>query len=213
MSLILQYKRPEFLRGSRAKQWRLWRHPYFRFEVTPHQQRVLKRVERATGGQAIVRYACPALWERGGFEQARFGGTLTAESGYVSPAALDGHRVWTFDQPGSYGLANPTARRYAFDNLAGLLDSLAEVASAGSREIVLARSVPAQVIRLGEAARSREPHLRLVVGRWINELHDLNLGVSQDQLSLLAAYTSIVTLLSALGATWHLVDPIPSDGR
>lgn len=167
VSLILQYKRPDFLQGARAKQWRSWRHPYFRFEVTPHQQRVLRRLERATANEAVVRYACPALWERAHFERARYGGTLTAESGYVSPSALHGHGVWTFDQPGAYGRANPAGRRYAFESLGGLFDSLAEPPRQGHREIVHSRSLPAQVVRLAEATRSREPRLRSVIDPWI----------------------------------------------
>jgi hypothetical protein len=213
VSLILQHKRPDFLQGARAKQWRLWGRPYFRFEVTSHQQRVLKRLERAAASEAVVRYACPALWERGDFERARYARTLAAESGYVSPSALDGHRVWTFDQPGAYGRGNPTGGRYAFESFGELSDSLAELAPVGTGEVVLSRSVPAQVMRLAEATRSREPRLRSVIERWVASIHELGLGLTRDQLTLLAAYTSIVTLLSAIGATWHLVQHSPSDPR
>ena len=204
VSLILQYKRPEFLRGARAKQWRLWGHPYFRFEVSPPQQRVLKRLEQATTAGAVVRYACPAIWERGDFERARYGGTLTTESGYVSPRALTGHRVWTFDRPGAYGHANPRRARQVFESFGNLFESLAADQALGS-EIVLSSSLPAQVTRLAEAARRREPGLRMRVDRWIAHLEALDVGLTQHQLSLVAAYTSVVTLLSAIGATWHLV--------
>ena len=212
VSLILQYKRPEFMRGARAKQWRLWQHPYYRFETRPHQQRVLKRIERAMASQAVVRYACPALWDRGDFERARYAGTLTSESGYVSPEALDSHRVWTFDQPGAYGRANPSRRRYMFDSFATLFDSLAEVASTGRHEVVLSTQLPALVLRLAEVAREREPRLRSAIDRWLVTLEARDLGLTPRQLSLLGAYTSILTRLSTIGATWHLVDPTPATG-
>jgi hypothetical protein len=205
VSLILQYKRPEFLKGPRAKQWRLWFHPYFRFGIRSDQQRVLKRIEQRIGSETVVRYACPAIWERGDFERARFAGTLARESGFVSPSALAGHRVWTFDRPGSYGQANPERRRGVFESLEGLFSAVAESTLTGSREVILSRSVPAHVLRLGEVCREREPRLRERVDRWLMALDAQDLGLTQDQMVLLGAYASTVTLLSWMGATWQLV--------
>jgi hypothetical protein len=73
VSLILQYKRPEYLSGPRAEQWRFWRQPYFRFGRTSDQHTVLRRLERNLGSDAIVRYAAPAFWRRGDLDAAHFG--------------------------------------------------------------------------------------------------------------------------------------------
>jgi hypothetical protein len=71
ISLILQYKRPTYLRGHAAKQWRQWEAPYFRFERTRDQQTVLARLERKTGKDVVVRYAAPAFWRRYELEGVR----------------------------------------------------------------------------------------------------------------------------------------------
>jgi hypothetical protein len=71
VSLILQYKRPEYLRGGAAKQWRLWRQPYFRFTRSDRQHRVLLRLERFVHGDVLVRYTAPGFWEQTDLDYAR----------------------------------------------------------------------------------------------------------------------------------------------
>lgn len=110
VSLILQYKRPEYLSGPRAEQWRFWRQPYFRFGRTSDQHTVLRRLERNLGSDAIVRYAAPAFWRRGDLDAARFGQWVLVRSGFVSPNAVGRHRVWTYVKPGIDGRANPRRR-------------------------------------------------------------------------------------------------------
>lgn len=40
-NLFVQYKRPEYLRSTIAREWASWHKPYFRYETTPHQQDAL----------------------------------------------------------------------------------------------------------------------------------------------------------------------------
>jgi len=47
-----------------ARQWSLWRCPYFRFAVTSHQQVLLARLERKLKRDALVRYASPPSYLR-----------------------------------------------------------------------------------------------------------------------------------------------------
>ena len=55
-SLLLQYKRPEYLSSYRSKQWKLWQRPYYRFKITPHQQNILNALEHELLGRVLVRY-------------------------------------------------------------------------------------------------------------------------------------------------------------
>jgi hypothetical protein len=127
VSLILQYKRPEFLSGSQARQWRLWNQPYFRFARSTDQHTVLRRLERSLGSDAIVRYAAPAFWRRGELEAAQLGRRVLVRSGFVSPNTIGRHRVWTYVRPGIAGRANPPTRPRPFESIddivAGLLRS------------------------------------------------------------------------------------------
>jgi hypothetical protein len=45
VSLILQYKRPEYISRAPAKQWTYWRAPYFRFERKQPQHKILRQLE------------------------------------------------------------------------------------------------------------------------------------------------------------------------
>jgi hypothetical protein len=61
ISLVLQFKRPDYLFGHRAAQWHMWHQPFYRFRRLSHQHAILLRLERQLGDQALVRYAAPAF--------------------------------------------------------------------------------------------------------------------------------------------------------
>jgi hypothetical protein len=61
VSLLLQFTRPEWLTDRRSGQWRLWGRAYYRFTIDGPQLALLRRLETAVGGQALVPYAAPAF--------------------------------------------------------------------------------------------------------------------------------------------------------
>jgi len=124
VSLILQYKRPEFLQGGRAAQWQLWHRPYFRFRRTADQHSVLTRVENRLQGEVVVRYSAPAFWRRTELDAAQYTRQVLALSGFVSPIDLGRHQVWTYVQAGTNGRANPAGPEQEFATLAQLLDAM-----------------------------------------------------------------------------------------
>jgi hypothetical protein len=126
VSLILQYKRPEFLYGARAAQWKLWGHPYYRFSRTTRQHTVLNRLERRLGGDALVRYAAPVFWRRGQLEAAHIARQVLGRSGFVSPVTLGRHFVWTYAAPGIEGRVNPGGRTRPFETVDELLKAAFE---------------------------------------------------------------------------------------
>lgn len=204
ISLMLQYKRPEWVRGARGAQWGLWHTPYFRFAVRRHQQQVLARLESQLAEQAVIRYACPALWQRGHFEAAVLAGRMLQASGFVSPQQLRGHAVWTFVDAGRDGRANPAGRRTPFESFdATLRRALGEGAPAASTSVVPADPLAGHLKLLGEAARLREPRLRAALEQWrgrIEKALDLPMGVVDQVVDL----TAIVSLLERTGARWYL---------
>jgi hypothetical protein len=208
ISLILQYKRPEFLRGGAAKQWSLWRREYFRFTRYEPQQRVLLRLERATHGDVLVRYAAPAFWEQSDLDVARLARLILDWSGFVPPSALAGHKVWTYTEPGTYGRANPAGPWTRFQSIEELLN--VDALDVPTRQAV-SLDIPGGLLRrhlavLGEAARDREPVLRQKLARWDEQLRRLDLeDYQREQLVDIAAVTSVT---SRIGADWlMLADP------
>jgi hypothetical protein len=203
MSFIVQYKRPDYLRGGRAQQWWMWHAPYYRFAVTPSQQSVLKRLEQNVGSDALVRYACPAFWTRGDLDRARMQRTVATESGYISPLALDGHKVWTFISPGVDGRANPRGSHVLFESLAQLFAPLIR-GQLGSQELVRSSGLANHLVVLSESARYRQPFLRTQVDKWLRSVEAADLGLSAEQVRLVGAYATVLSLLARLGASWYL---------
>jgi hypothetical protein len=202
VSLILQYKRPEYLRGARAKQWESWGRPYFRISRTSGQQRVLLRLERNLRTAATVRYAAPAFWRRGELEAAQLASAVLSRSGYVRPSDLGSHRVWTYDQPGIDGRANPAGPRRHFETLEQLF--VGESLMNEPRDLVLYDDLPGHLRNLGGAALARNPSLRRDVEVWVKTLYSRDLGLTPVQIGQLGDLAAIVTVTDQVGASWHV---------
>lgn len=217
VSLILQFKRPTYLQGPRAAQWRYWRRPYYRFERTAHQHRVLSRLERRLGERAVVRYAAPAFWQRGELERAHLQRTVLSRSGFVSPVALGTHRIWTYTREGVDGRANRSGKRLPFttfdDVLGAIYSTTTTTTAASSQAVVVAGDQLAQHLDLlGATARDREPQLRRWVTEWTNNLRAHPMNLEEPQVRQLGDIASIVTIAAMIGAGWCIALGPPMSG-
>jgi hypothetical protein len=108
VSVLFQYKRPQFMFRSNAAQFAHWQAPYYRFEIDPNQHEVLKTLETNLGTRALVRYASPAFHEYTVLEQRLLARQILPSSAFVSPLAINGtHSIWSYQTPGTAGYANP----------------------------------------------------------------------------------------------------------
>jgi len=153
----------------------------------------------------VVRYAAPAFWKRGELEAAILGRTVLERSGFVDPAKLAGHRVWTYVEAGNRGRANPRGRRHRFETVWDLLRSI-EQPRTSREEVVLSDPVPRHLARVGQVARDREPWLRDQIRRWQARLADADIEVSPTQHQAVLDLASVVTLVTRLGGSWNLLD-------
>ena len=208
VSLVLQYKRPQYLHGPRAAQWSYWHQPYYRFTRRDFQHKVLRRLERALGSAAVVRYASPAFWRYAELEAAAVTHQVLRLTGFVPPLAMGSHRVWTYVQPGIGGRANPTARHVPFETTDQLFASWGTPPD--SSLSVRAGALPDRLgIHLGviaQAARSQEPLLRHKVAEWVRRVRSRELLLSDTGLQQLAYVATITSLMDRIGATWHIAD-------
>jgi hypothetical protein len=207
VSLILQFKCPEYLRGARARQWHLWHQPYFRFTRIKHQQAILARLEDDLADQCIVRYAAPAFHRQHEFESAHFAGDIINRSGHVSPQELRKHQTWTFIAPGVDGRPNPAGQPRPFATFDSILDLAFTVADADERPRAGAverfRGLGAHLDALARSLRYRNPALRAAVDSWAATLGGLPL---EPQVRLdLRNFAAIQTALLNVGARWALV--------
>jgi hypothetical protein len=204
VSIFLQFKRPEYLHGAAAKQWNMWRRPYFRFERTRRQQQVLGRLERRLGTQAVVRYAAPAFHTMGEFEAAQLAGSVIARSGHVPPSRLRRHQCWTYDAPGNLGRPNPTGEPFVFERFDALLEDVLARSVSGS-ELQTYSDEPLSVLQqhlrsVAAVCRDREPELRQEVDLWTRQLGAVEL--SSETTESLRDFASIQWLMAKTNGTW-----------
>lgn len=204
VSVFLQFKRPEYMKGPAARQWKMWRHPYYRFKRSKEQQQVLGRLERRLGVQAVVRYAAPAFHTIGELESAQISRSVIANSGHVPPARLRHHQWWTYDAPGNLGRPNPDGEPSLFETFQMLLDQALAQSSVG-RELQPYRDDPIHEMRqhlrrVAAVCRDREPRLRRDVDDWARQLEGLDL--SSRTISSLRDFASIQSLMARSQGAW-----------
>jgi hypothetical protein len=206
-SFIVQYKRPEYLHGGRAKQWSFWRAPYFRFKIDSGQQRVLKRLEVKLGREALVRYAAPAFHSSQQLEIAQMQRSVITQSGHVPPSALAGHSAWTYQYPGNAGRANPGGETHAFYRLEDMFSEPREgddTSNPISAALVSIDGVAEHVSDVARAVTLHEPQLRKALQLWRRELQHFEL--THTDVSRAVDFAAIQTMMSRLGASWQVLD-------
>jgi hypothetical protein len=232
VSLVLQFKRPEYLDGNASKQYRYWRCAYFRFKCEARQHAVLRRLEQRVTQDLVVRYAAPAFHKTTDLERARLDGKVCASSGFVSPARLGSHSVWTYKIPGVDGYPNPSGDATHFDSL-GDLRMLLLQAEGPVQELALPNETGAvsrnsrdepdsfderpypgpidelqpmeeHLARLSAALTYRSPSLREPLQRWRRALERADLPIGPRAMQIVVDLATVQTAMTAVNATWFI---------
>ena len=106
INLLVQYKRPEFITTPRGGQYPDWKQPYFRYHIDKDQQKILSMLDTRLSSQAIVTYACAAFWKRKELFESYLKQRVVADSNFVRPRRLDGHKTYSFLRGGITGKAH-----------------------------------------------------------------------------------------------------------
>ncbi len=202
VSLILQYERPAYLRGASAKQWHRWKRPYYRFERTSEQQRVLRRFERAIDSRVVVRYASPAFWQRCELERNQYMRTVLQSSGFVSPSVLGNHQAWTYERPGTVGYPNPAGRGRVFETIDEILAW--QATRTQEQELVPTNGFDDHLDDLASLALHQEPALARSLISWHDALQAAPLGLSNAVIQRLTSYAPVQSILTRIGASWYI---------
>lgn len=108
-NVFVQHKRPEHLTLSSANEWSDWNRPYFRFELTPHQQTALEQLEVHAQNKAIVVYGSPAFIKLADLWKAIEDGQLIERSNFCQPSKLSGHHIYSYAEAGRFGKGHSDA--------------------------------------------------------------------------------------------------------
>lgn len=107
LNVFIQAKRPQYGRYA-PKALRAFglKSPYWRFEITPHQQTALERLRSNLKNRAIVCYACPAFHKESVLHRWTVEPRIVEHSTFPDVASLTGHIAWNFSEPGARGAPN-----------------------------------------------------------------------------------------------------------
>jgi hypothetical protein len=128
LNLFIQAKRPIVGARVSAKLKTLGlTSPYWKFEITPHQQCVLEALSQTTSGSALVCYACAAFHRITELWAHSRAGSMVESSTFPRASTLSGHEVWYYVTGGCTGYANPEPERIEEPPLAFRLSELASI--------------------------------------------------------------------------------------
>jgi len=120
-NLFIQYKRPKLISSPNGKARGYWKRPYYRYEIDPHQQGILQKLEHRTRRNAIVVYACGAFDKWKDLWHFSTSTALVKNSNFVRPRSMKGHEKYTFVRGGRNG------RGYSEPEELPLVDILKEI--------------------------------------------------------------------------------------
>jgi len=202
VSFIAQFKRPEYLQGSTAAQYRLWNQPYYRFTRTQHQHLQLRRLEAQLAGDATIMYASPAFHRMAELEQAQLRGAVVASTGFVSPSRLGRHKIWTYVRPGTVGRGNPDGEEISFASFEALFAPAPQAERGG---LANRSGLREHLASIADACREVAGARSRLVDAWIRDVVEAT-GAPRETLEAVRDYALVQSLVLGLGASWWLVD-------
>jgi hypothetical protein len=150
LNVFIQAKRPMYGRyAPKDLRDKGLKSPFWRFEITEHQQLALEKLQANLGTRAIVSYACPAFHKESLLHKWTVARQIVEQSTFPPIGALTGHGAWNFSEPGASGVANADPVRIEETPLAERLDSLVR----GSTEATKS-DTRAELVSLAGAARA-----------------------------------------------------------
>jgi hypothetical protein len=214
-SLFLQYKRSSYLTRAHASEWATHGKPYWRVNLSRHQHLLLRDLEAAVQGRAVVRYAAPKFWRHEDMWTFQATGGILDNSMLVSPVTISPeHSVLTFSDPaGLVGHSSP--ERLPVESTRDLARVVVEHVSA---ETTLDRRRPRAylddlAVAVAEWNLSRRGRRELQDEVW-SRLHALRgEPVEDSEVATLADVALIAEAANAARASWVIiaVRPNPPD--
>lgn len=106
LNLFIQFKRPQYLVGKKASEWKEWNQPYYRYKLESHQQKLLHKINLISKGRAKAFYAVPAFHLSDDLFRKMQDETIIKSSNIVDASLLNGHTKCTFAEAGNIAKAH-----------------------------------------------------------------------------------------------------------
>ncbi len=108
LNVFIQFKRNHFLTQSHATEWESWKRSYFRYPIEEHQQQLMHKIAVVAQGRAASVYAAAAFYENSELFRHQTAETIIENSNVASASLLNGHKCFTYIDPGNFGIAHST---------------------------------------------------------------------------------------------------------
>jgi hypothetical protein len=208
LNLFIQAKRPSIGSRVNSKLKALGlKGPYWRFEVSKHQQLVLEALAASTSGSALVCYASPAFHRITELWAHSRAGSMVETSTFPPATSLRDHEVWYYTAPGCVGIANPVPERIEEPSL---LDRIRELSS-GFNGTSDGDRYESNLSRLG-ASVVKAVHSTPDTGRtavFFESLREIDRGMDtlrpHRYADAIRGYLQVATFASVFNVQWHVL--------
>jgi len=171
VSLILQYKRSEYVDGRLTGQYRYWRRPYYRYDISRVQHGTLLQLEAAVGPMAMVRYAAPVFHWYTELERHQLNQEVLTRSNFVAPVTIGAaHSIWSFIHAGIGGYANPEGEQLPAESWEQVRNGTMTEIKAISLDVHLAK-LASDVIQARLSTQCPIPKSLTIHGKLIDDPH------------------------------------------
>lgn len=105
VNCFFQYKRPDYVTNANGGEWNAWEKPYYRYEVSLHQQQILENLNRRLNNKALILYAAPVTIKIRELFDFHLNSRIIQNSNFTEVNKLTNHHVNTYIANGSFNKA------------------------------------------------------------------------------------------------------------
>ena len=100
-NLFIQYKRPEYVHTELAGEYKYWNRDYYRFALTDHQHRTLRKLSTEVKSDAVVAYCSSVFWKNETLWSFHENRSIIANSNFAEVSKIqEDHHIITYTDPG-----------------------------------------------------------------------------------------------------------------
>lgn len=105
LNVLLQYKKPEYIRSSLGAEWHLWNESYYRYDIYQEQQELLMHIHTSLGNKILIVYASPAIHDVNELVQIHRDRRIIEYSNFRKAHELHNHYRNTYIRSGTHSIA------------------------------------------------------------------------------------------------------------
>jgi len=137
VNILFQYKRSEFIKSKKGKEWSNWNQAYFRYDIYQEQQDLLMSIHNNFQDEVLLIYAAPLMYKMDELVNAFGSGRIIELSNFRKADELNNHNRNTFIESGTHSIACSKPEKIENFDLINLIESYqSNIKYNGNREFI-----------------------------------------------------------------------------